>query len=397
MRSFNLDVVNSYALRLAGIDRETPDPEGGKIEHDANGEPNGLLRAGAKRLVRQHLPETTVEDLKAGLRKAFERMQSFGITSVVEPGLYPEEIRAYQALRRDGELGIRANIMPNWCGFRDDETEEQWECRAKEFGFFSGLGDDWLRLGGLKMALDGGVNPHTATMYEPFEGETECTLYHRLDIDALPGYLRTAQSLGWDVGIHCCGDKAQDLIVDALAEIVREVPGEDARHSIIHGYFPSSRALRQMAQHRIGVVIQPCFIHWTGDSVVEDVGEGRAQNYIPTRTYLNHGIITIASSDVTSIPSGNPFVGLHSMVTRRTRSGRQIASGEAVSRVEALRAYTSAGPWLTREERLKGSIEVGKVADMAVLDRDYFSVPEDEILRTEVDLTILDGSVVYRR
>jgi predicted amidohydrolase YtcJ len=152
-----------------------------------------------------------------------------------------------------------------------------------------------------------------------------------------------------------------------------------------------------MARHRIGVVVQPCFIYWTGDSVVEDVGDVRAQNYIPMRKYLDHGVITIASSDVTSIPSGNPFVGLYSMVTRKTKTGLQVAPHEAVSRAEALRAYTIAGTWLTREEELKGSIEVAKLADLVVLDRDYFSVPDDEIIEIQVDMTVLDGDVVYER
>jgi predicted amidohydrolase YtcJ len=397
MRSFNLDVVNTHALKLAGISRDTPDPEGGRIERDANGEPNGLFRAAAKPLMRRHLPQTTVEDLKDGLRKAFPRMHSFGITSVIEPGLYPDEIRAYQSLRQSGELAIRANIMPNWYGFRDDEGVAQWECRAREFGFFSGLGDEWLRLGALKMALDGGINPRTATMYEPFEGEMECAEYHRLDVEALPDNFRTAQSLGWDVGVHCCGDKAQDLALQALVGAVTGLPRDDARHNIIHGNLPSPYALAQMAQHCIAVVVQPCFIYWTGDSILQDIGEHRAQNYKPMRKYLDHGVTTIASSDVTSIPSGNPFVGLYSAVTRKTRTGAEVAPQEALSRAEALRAYTVAGTWLTREEDLKGSLEVGKVADLAVLDRDYFSVPEAEIMDIQVDMTVLNGDIVYER
>jgi hypothetical protein len=405
MRFFNIDVVNSYALRLAGINRHTPDPQGGKVERDpstssgqaASGEPNGLLRASAKGLVRHLVPQPTQEHKKQSLRLACREMHRFGITSVVEPGLYPREMRAYQSLYRDGALSLRVNLMPSWHGFNDDENEEALDHRARELGIYSGLGDEWLRIGGLKMAIDGGTTSRTAYMYEPYEGDTELVAFNRLELEALYRYFRTAQELGWDVGIHCCGDHAQDMAVDTFARVARELPHPNARHNIIHGYFPTPRALDQMAEHNIAAVLQPTFIYWEGDLLFRDVGERRAHNYKPARTYLDHGIVTTASSDVTSTVSANPFIALYALVTRKNKLGQRIAPQEAISREEALRAYTVSGTWLTREERLKGSLEVGKLADIAVLDRDYFSVPEEEIKDIQVEMTIVGGDVLWER
>jgi predicted amidohydrolase YtcJ len=397
MRFFNMDVVNSVALRLADVHRHTQDPESGKIERDADGEPNGILRASAKTLVRRLIPKPTLDQMKQSLRLACTEMHRFGVTSVIDPGLYPDEIQAYQSFQRDGELSVRVNLMPSWHGFRDDEEESALDHRARELGIFSGFGDKWLRMGGLKMAIDGGTSSRTAFMYEPFEGDTELVAFNRLPLDALRRYFRTAQELGWDVGIHCCGDHAQDMAVDTFAEIAREVPRPDARHNIIHAYFPTDRALDQMAEHQIAAVLQPTFIYWEGDLIFRDVGHRRALKYKPARKYLDHGVIVTASSDVTSTVSVNPFVALYALVTRKNNLGHAIAPEQAISRREALHAYTAAGTWLTREEQLKGTLEVGKLADMVVLDRDYFAVPDEEIKEIQVAMTIVGGNVVWER
>jgi predicted amidohydrolase YtcJ len=287
--------------------------------------------------------------------------------------------------------------MPSWHGFRDEETEEQLNYRAQELGLYTGVGDEWLRLGGLKMAIDGGTTPHTAYMYEPFEGEREVINYNRLDTADLRRYFTAAQEMGWDVGIHVCGDRALDMCVDALAEVVQTVPQADARHNAIHAYFPSERALAKMGRWGIAAVLQPTFIYWEGDLIFRDVGPQRAANYKPARKYLEHGVVVTASSDVPSTVSTNPFISLYALITRRNKLGQLVAPDQALSRSEALHAYTQAGTWLTREEKLKGSIEVGKVADLAVLDRDYFMIPEEEIKEINTVLTMVGGEIVWQK
>lgn len=397
MRFFNIFLVNTVALRLAGVDKNTPDPEGGKIEREADGSPNGLLRASAKTYVKKLIPRPTLEELKERIDLSCREMHRFGITSVIEPGLYPWEMQAYQAAHRDGILTVRTNLMPSWHGFREEENEDELNARAIELGIFSGLGDEWLKMGGLKMAIDGGTSPHTSYMYEPFVGETEVKNYNRLDPESLRKYFRMAQEHGWDVGIHCCGDRSQDMAVEAFAEIAGQVPSPDARHNIIHAYFPTDKSLELMKRHNIAAVIQPTFIHWEGDLIFRDVGEERVRNYIPARKYLDHGILVTSSSDVESTVSADPFRAMYSLVTRKNAEGLEIAPDQAVSREEALASYTSAGTWLTREENLKGTIETGKLADAVVLDRDFFAVADEELKEIKVDATIVGGKVLYER
>lgn len=395
MRFFNMDVVNSVALRLAGIHKQMPDPEGGRIERDASGEPTGILRASAKLLVRRLLPRPTLTELKTALQLGCQEMNRYGITSVIDPGLYPYEMRAYQAFYQDKGLTVRVNLMPSWHGFREDETEAELEQRATALGIYSGLGDEWLRIGGLKMAIDGGTSSHTAFMYEPFEGEQVVGNFNRLNPDQLRHYFRTAQEQGWDVGIHTCGDRAMDMVVDAFAAVMRETKATDARHNVIHAYFPSDRALAQMATYQIGAVIQPTFLYWEGDMIFRDVGQQRAANYKPARKFLDHGIPLAANSDIPSTVSVNPFVALYALVTRLNNLGHPIAPDQALTRAEALHAYTQGGTWLTREESLKGSLTVGKVADLVVLDRDYFQCSTAALKEIQVLLTMVGGKVVW--
>lgn len=396
-RFFNADVVNGVALQLAGITRHTPNPPSGRIERDVDGEPTGLMRAAAKQLVRPLVPRSTLNELKQAVRLGCQDFNRYGITSVVDPGLMAHEMRAYQAVYQEGGLTVRMNLMPSWHGFRDEETEEQLNYRARELGLYSGVGDEWLRLGGLKMAIDGGTTPHTAYMYEPFEGESEVINYNRLDTADLRRYITMAQEIGWDVGIHVCGDRALDMCVNAFADVGHALPQADARHNAIHAYFPSDQALEKMGRHSIAAVIQPTFIYWEGDLIFRDVGLQRAANYKPARKYLEHGVVVTASSDVPSTVSANPFVSLYALITRRNNLGQLVAPDQALSREEALYAYTQAGTWLTREESLKGSIEVGKLADLAVLDRDYFTVPEEEIKEIKAIMTIVGGEIVWQK
>lgn len=395
MRFFNMDVVNSVALRLAGVDRSTPDPAGGRIERDADGTPNGILRAAAKLLVRALMPRPNLAELQTALALGCQEMNRYGITSVIDPGLYPYELHAYQAFHQAGGLTVRMNLMPSWHGFREDESEAELDQRATALGIYSGLGDEWLRIGGLKMAIDGGTSSHTALMYEPFEGETTVGDFNRLNPDQLRRYFRTAQEQGWDVGIHTCGDRAMDMVVDAFAAVMRDFPGNDARHNVIHAYFPSDRALRQMAEYQIGAVIQPTFLYWEGDMIFRDVGQARAANYKPARKFLNQQIPLAANSDIPSTVSVNPFVALYALVTRKNNLGNRVAPDQAISRTEALRAYTIGGTWLTREEKVKGTIEPGKVADLVIIDRDYFAVAAEQIKEINVRSTMVGGRQVW--
>lgn len=395
-RFFNMDVVNTRALELAGVTAATLDPTGGKIEREADGAPTGILRAAAKELCRRLLPAPTQAECVEGLEAAGKAYLSYGITSILDPGLQPWEIQAYLAARRAGRLPVRANLLVSWHGFRESETRAELEARAAALGGLSGLGDEWLRIGALKMAIDGGTTSHTAWMFQPFLGEDRVYDYNRLDPEDLVEFFIHGHTLGWDIGIHAIGDRAHHEAARAFAEVIVAHPREH-RHNLIHGYFATEESLQHMARHGLAVVIQPTFIYYEGDDLFRDVGPELAARYKPMRTYLDRGIRVVATSDVPSTVHFNPFIGLYALVTRKSWKGTPIAPDQAVSREEALYAYTVAGAWLTREEHLKGPLAPGMLADMAVLDRDYFTCPVEEIKDIQVELTILGGQVVFER
>lgn len=395
-RFFNMDVVNTRALELAGVTATTPDPTGGTIEREADGAPTGILRAAAKELCRRFLPVPTQVECVEALEAAGNGYLSYGITSILDPGLQPWEIQAYLAARRAGRLPVRANLMVSWHGFREGETRAELDARAAAFAGLSGLGDEWLRIGTLKMAIDGGTTSHTAWMFQPFLGEDRVYDYNRLDPEDLVEFFTCGHTLGWDIGIHAIGDRAHHEAARAFAEVLSAHPREH-RHHLIHGYFATEESLDHMVQHGLAVVIQPTFIYYEGDDLFRDVGPELAARYKPMRTYLNRGIRVVATSDVPSTVHFNPFIGLYALVTRKSWKGTPIAPDQAVSREEALYAYTVAGAWLTHEEHLKGPLAPGLLADMVVLDRDYFTCPTEEIKDIRVEMTILGGQVVYER
>jgi predicted amidohydrolase YtcJ len=399
-RFFNMDVVNSLALELGGVSDLTADPAGGKIEREADGRtPNGILRAAAKLFCRSLIPTPSEQECVHAIEAAGKAYHKVGITSVLEPGLYPYELRAYLRARREGRLPVRVNLMPSWHGFREEEHKDELEDRAANLGVFSGLGDEWLSLGAMKMAVDGGTTSHTAWMFQPFLGEEKVFDYNRLDPEDLREFFARGHELGWDIGIHAIGDRAHHESAVAFAEILEQAASrrDDHRHNLIHAYFATEESLQAMAKHQLAAVIQPTFIYYEGDDLFRDVGSELANQYKPMRTYLDRGIPVVATSDIPSTVHYNPFIGLYSLVTRKTFRGTLIAPHEAVTRSEALYAYTVAGAWLTREESFKGPLAPGNLADIAVLDRDYFDVPDEEIKDLLVDLTVIGGKVVYQR
>jgi len=391
IRQVQAYLVDSSVLEMIEIDEDTPNPEGGRIGRFEDGTLNGLLWGSAKNVVQKVMPQPDVETTTAALGMAVDELHALGITSVVEPGLRPFEISAFQSVYSAGELAVRVNMMVSWHGYWADlETEAELERRIHEMGIHSGFGDEWLRIGALKMAMDVAFIPPTGEEDEdPDEG---LTVFHRLDVDAMPDYCRTAHELKWDIGVHCHSDRLQELVLDAIVEAQQAIPWDDARHSIIHGEIPTSKALQDMAELDVALVAQPGFMYYKGFA---NLDEQMIDRFQPIRTYLDHGVRVIASSDVPYAPDANPFVGLYAMVTRRNKDGQVLGADQAIDREEALRTYTDGAAWLTREEHLKGTIELGKLGDFVVLDRDYFSVSEEEIKDIKVAVTVIGGEIVY--
>ncbi len=399
-RLFARSVVNSKALQLAGIDRRTPNPARGIIDRDLKtGEPTGILRNGAWSLVEAVMPQKPHEEILADteyfLNLAMQEYLRWGITSIIDPGIDVPTMRAYRKMHKERSLLLRINMMPECYGMQDYGTDEV-DGILKYIGIDSGFGDLWLGLGALKMAIDGGVGSKTAMMYDPWIDGTHSRGNPRFNAEVLNDLVLRAHRMGWSVGIHTCGDEAQDIAVDAFVKAQEQYPRNDVRHNIVHGYLPTPDALKKMRDYGIGVSLQPGFMFIEGDIYFDVLDQPRIEHFKPLRTYLDTGIHVAANSDMTSAHY-NPFVGMYAAVARKTSQGKSLGDGEKISREEMLRLFTRNGAWLAFRESKVGSMEPGKVADLAVLSDDIYTCPEDAIMDIQVVMTMVDGKVVHEK
>jgi predicted amidohydrolase YtcJ len=400
-RVWNKLVCNSAALRAAGIDRETPDPPAdvlysGSFERDEAGEPTGLFRDRAKDLITDHIPAPTEEESAAAVAAACRAYNAVGLTGVAEPGLYPPEIRAFDRARREGKLTVRTDMLMAAWGFGAPESEHGLEERFESLGIGGGLGDDLLRLEGIKLMIDGGMSDRTARMFDSYLDEPDNRGTWVVEPTRLVKLIRWVHDLGWSMDIHTCGDEAQETVVRTFATAQRENPKPWLRHRVHHAYFPTPAALEAMAEAGIPAVVSSPFLTNLGEGFVNSVGPDRASRAMPMRTYLDAGVPLAGSSD-SYITDYNPWVGMHAAVNRTTATGRNLGKEtEALTPEEALRSYTIGGAYVTGREDRQGSITPGKLADLVVLDRDPLAISHDELDRVTPTATMLGGEWVFR-
>ena len=400
-RIFSTCCANSAALKIAGITRDTPDPAGGTIGRDENGEPNGLLFRSAKQLVRDHMPTAFGDDkfgggeqIRLAILRAMDDYLSNGITGIIEPGVTPSMIKAYQKIRNAGELKLRVNLMPSWHGFAINEDEGFSDRLIGEYGLFSGFGDEWLRIGSLKMAIDGGLLSGTALRTWNYKGQTEIKDFPlRLDLDKLDGWVKEAHDAGWGTGIHVMGDVACRRAAEAMYKAWKANPA-DRRHQMIHCYYPDKETIRMMAEAGLIYAAQASFIYNEADGYDNLLEKEQQRTFMPLRSCIDAGVHVALSTDMPSGPQ-NPFWNLYSAVTRKGRKGYCLGEEERITLSEGLRALTREGAYMTFEEDIKGSLEPGKLADLVLLDRDLTSIDIEELRDTRPLMTVVAGRVVF--
>jgi predicted amidohydrolase YtcJ len=382
----HLMVANSAALRLAGIGPDTADPSGGQIDRDERGEAIGLLRENAMGLVRELIPPPNVSEIKEHLRAAGRRFLEYGITSVGEAKINSSsQFRAYQELARDGELPMRVFTM-----MIIDDTLEALE----QLGISTGFGDAWLRIGPAKLFQDGSGGGRTAAMtveYRNDAGNRGITYY---DQAGLNERFSRAHAAGFQMAAHAIGDRAITMILDAYEAVLAAQPKADARPRIEHCGMCTDEHLRRMAAMGVVAIPQPSFIFYLGDSYIENFTPEQLALSYPGRAWIDRGIVAAGSSDVPIVPA-DPFVNLRSAVSRLTQDGQRMGPDQGVTIDEAIRMFTLNGAYASFEERLKGSITPGKLADLTVVSVDPRAAAPEELHTLRCEMTVLDGKVVY--
>ena len=389
-------MCNSKALEIAGVDRDTPQPVGGKIIKDEKGEPTGILQESpAYMLVSRHIPPPDLESTMEAIRLASKAFSEVGITSVIEAGIENLAIRAYQRVKEEGNLTVRVNMMLRGRLRSSDETVEEGMARISDFPMLTGYGDDLLRFLGLKLLIDGGIGGRTALLRESYEGEPENFGIMTMPEEELQSLVDAGNLAGMMVGVHCAGGRAMDIVMNAFEKTDKIRPIKGRRFSLIHAYQPNERIFEKCRELGVVVASQPSFLYYLGDSYYENVGPERSKWLKPHRAWIDSEVVVASGTDSPVTPY-TPFPSLWASIARRTEvKGTLMGDEQRITREEAIRMYTISGAYHTFEECHKGSIEPGKLADMIVIDRDILACPEDDIKDTKVLRTILGGKTVY--
>jgi predicted amidohydrolase YtcJ len=392
-RGGHVVTVNSKALELAGIAKDTPNPDGGVIVRDeATGEATGVLLENAANLVRKVLPPPPA-NMAELLKIAMHDLNSYGLVSVIEPGIDERQMAVYRAVHDAGGMTVRTDVL--YRALRKSEVEKGIAAIKAQ------KNDDMLRFTGIKYPLDGGVEGGRMTWpYRLVPGEQTDAAYRGVLLlppggeDEYVAGLKLIADAGLQAQTHAVGDETIDVIVRSYGRVNAETPIRNLRWTIMHLFHPSQAALKAMAEIGVMATMQdhPVLLghnqrRWWGDE--------HAAYAIPIREAIDAGILVGGGTDGPVVPV-DPFLSMWWMTTRQVLKGYALGKEHAITPKEALQLYTINNARIMGVEHERGSIEVGKLADLAVLSQDVLSVPADAIRDTKAHLTVVGGKIVYR-
>jgi len=409
-------ITNSMGLKVSGVTRDTPHPKAGQVVKDPKtGEPTGMLRnaygvlkgvPGGGEDIR---PEKRVEAVK----KLFSLYNQHGLTSIADRNAGRGDLDLYLGLHKANELTVRVNVARgfNPGGTRDEIARRLDELAGKDGrGGPTGVGDEWVRIGPIKMFLDGGMLNGSAYMREPWpKGDT-----YQVTEDDYRGLLfiqpeqlkvvaEEAARKKWQMTAHTAGEGAMDVLLDAYEFVDRLTPIRDLRFCITHANFPSQNNLERCKKLGVCADVQPAWLWKDGHTLAAVLGPERVRWFQPYKSWLEYTTVGGGSDHMLrfdpldSTNPWSPWLGIWVALTRKLERGGVLEPGEALTREQALRLYTVNNAYLHHEEKEKGSLEPGKLADFIVIDRDYLTCPLDEVRDTRVLVTVLGGKVVYER
>jgi predicted amidohydrolase YtcJ len=383
-------IANARALEMAGIDARTPDPPGGKILRDRSGRPTGVLLEDAEELVTDLIDRIGSRQLfRRRVELATRECLSKGVTSFQDAGSRFDEVDLLREMAEAGELEIRLWVMLL-------ESNQALAQRAVDYRLVR-AGNGFLSVGGIKRYMDGALGSHGAWLLEPYADMPTSTGIPADPLDVISETAQIALEHGFQLCIHAIGDRANREVLDLYAEVFRDRPKHrDLRWRIEHTQHLHPDDVPRFAELGVIASMQPTHCTSDGPWVVERLGEARAEEgaYV-WRSLLDAGTIISCGTDA-PVEDPNPIATFYSAVTRRMGDGRQFYPEQCMTRHEALEAMTIRAAYAAFEETQKGSLELGKYADLTVLDRDLLTAPEEEIPEARVLYTIVGGEVKYR-
>ena len=402
-------VANSLALKLAGVTRESKDPPSGTIDRYPDGTPTGVLKESAQGLVARLIPPYTTEQQREGIASLAAAFNEEGMTGLKDPGIGQQTWDSYKAVAAAGKLTVR--VFALWRGGRTmAEAQQLIADKAASSKPYESTGDDHLIAGGVKLFLDGSGGARTAWMYDDWnknltEVDSGNRGYPAFSPDTLRAMVKAYHDAGFHISVHSIGDRAIDWTMDSYAEALKTNPQMGRRHGIIHANIPTDRAIDMMAdfQKRYDAGFpepSATFMWWIGDTYAGNFGPTRAQRLDPFATFKAKGVRWAGTSDygVTPFPAR---YGIWASVAREPLLGTWgkavYGTKESVDVRTALKSFTI---WAAHQmflDKKVGSIEVGKYADLAVWDRDLYSVPTEQLKELQCQLTVFNGRIVYRR
>lgn len=368
-RSSHACVLNSIALSLIGISNETPEPPGGMIERDLDsGNPNGLLFE-MNSYLDTMIPSLSQEELEKGIRIVNKKCLSHGITSLQDATAHNRlvELNSLRGFSKRGILVPRLSVMIGFASWGE----------LQDYGSSPHCGDDAVRLGALKIAL----SEARGSLYPSLEEIKEMAL--------------TAHRDGYQLAIHAVDENTVATAARVLEHVLYRLPRRDHRHRIEHCSVCPPHLLKRLRSVRAVVVTQPSFIYYNGERYLKTVPEDHQRWLYSIGSFFHYDLIPAAGSDSPIAPM-NPLLGIYAAVTRKTEQGEELVPQEHISPLAALKMHTQAAAYASFDEAVKGSITVGKMADLALLSADPTQVSPDDIRRIGVEMTIVDGKIIWQ-
>lgn len=391
--------VNSKALELIGIKKGTPQFEGGHFDLDENSEPIGIFRENALTNVYKSIPSPTIDEVKQMMLASIREMNKYGITSVgtddfeaLPDNDYEKVLKGYSELKSEGKLNMR---IYQQCLISNIE-------KYKEFldkGYRTGDGDEFLKIGPLKMLLDGSLGARTAALEEPYADDKDNVGIVTSTKEELNDIVLLANKNNCQVAIHGIGDRAIQMALSSIENALDENPRKNHRHGIVHAQITNKKIFNKFKDINAMAYIQPIFLDYDWSMVSDRVGKNREKYSYNWKTMIDMGIHASMGSDA-PVETFNVMKGIYEAVTRKDLKGNPEGGWlreQALTVEESIYGYTMEGAYASFEESIKGSLEEGKLADIVVLSGNPYTVDPNEIKDIEVEMTIIDGRIVYER